>query len=385
MVTPFILSEYILSKTNLLAVIINPLGNIEYVSPAVERLLNYSNVELLGNGWWIKTRKEEEAELVKQKILKLFAREDNFIEVYEHELICENGSSKWIRWELSKISDEQIIGIGQDISERKRFENSLKEQVRFLKEKNKNITDSILYAKRLQKFILKQPSKLQKYFTDSFIFYLPKDIISGDYYSFFELKDKYVVVLADCTGHGVPGAMMSFLAHSIIREIIYANHNEKPSDVLYKIDNTLYNLLNNNPDEYCLDGMDIAVVFIDKNKKQLQFSGALRPIYLFNENGLEILECAKYSIGFSDEKKNFFDIERPIRQGDNLYLFSDGYIDQFGGPKDKKLNRKNFIEILNNIQEMNMEEQLSFLEYSLNNWKQQNDQTDDICVIGIKI
>ncbi|GAB4207367.1 MAG: hypothetical protein Fur0023_18130 [Bacteroidia bacterium] len=385
MTNDIIISDVLLEKTNLLVVVINQYGNVEYISPAAERLIGYSASELYGDGWWRKTRSLEEAERVKRKLMQLFSYNSDSVNVYEHELICKNGNKKWIRWEINKISDDELIGIGQDITDRKQFEASLKEQILLLNDKNKNITDSILYAKRLQNFILKQAEKVTSFFTETFVLYLPKDIISGDYYSFYETKDNYVIVLADCTGHGVPGAMMSFLAHSIIREVIYSNHNTSPSDVLYKVDKGLQDLLNNSTDEYILDGMDLAVVFIDKNKSNLQFSGAFRPLYIKTKGQFELLDFSKCSIGFSDFKKEFFTIERQIEKGDVFYLFTDGITDQFGGQRNKKLTKKAFLQILNDIQDMPMEEQGAFLEYTLNNWKQQNEQTDDITVIGIKI
>lgn len=385
MTTQFVLSEYLINKTNLLIAIINPIGNVEYISPAVEKMLGFSSLELLGNNWWEKTRNLEEAEIVKTKLIQLFQKPIGFTEAYEHELNTNYQTKKWIRWEVTKISDSQLIAIGQDITQRKNYENSLNEQLKLLKEKNKNITDSIQYARRLQNFILKQPENISKHFSDSFVLYLPKDIISGDYYAFYELEDKFVIVLADCTGHGVPGAMMSFLVHSILREIIISNHNEKPSDILFKVDDVLYELLNKNSDEFCLDGLDAAIVFINKEKTKLQFAGAYRPLVVISDSTFESLEFAKNSIGFSDEPKQFFTVERNLKANDTLYFFSDGYADQFGGLRNKKLNKKNFYQILSEIQPMTLKEQASFLEYTLNNWKQQNDQTDDITIIGLRI
>ncbi|GIV27540.1 MAG: hypothetical protein KatS3mg027_1354 [Bacteroidia bacterium] len=385
MTTQLVLSEYILNQSNLLVVISNRYGSIEFISKAVEKLLGYSEHELCGNEWWIRTRKHENINPIKYKILKLFEEPTFTTVVYEHDLLAKNGSTKWIRWEITKISDEQLMAIGQDITDRKKFEFSLKEQILLLNDKNKNITDSILYAQRLQQFILKPPEKLAHFFTDAFVLYLPKDIISGDYYAFYELKDKYVILLADCTGHGVPGAMMSFLAHSILREIVIANHNVQPSDILYKADEQLHQLLNQDSIEHCLDGMDLSVVFIDKNKKYLKYSGAGRPMVIFSKNANEILDFSRDSIGFSEHSKNFFTIEKSIHPNDTFYLFSDGYADQFGGQRNKKLNRKNFLEILKDIQGLPLNEQAAFLEYAHNNWKQQNEQTDDITIIGIKI
>lgn len=381
--TQVFIPEIITDKTNLLIVIINNCGNVEYISPAVEQVLGFSIHELYGNAWWEKTRNSENAEIIKRKVLGLF-NDDAGTSVYEHELFSKNGNKKWIRWEISKISDQQLIGIGQDITERKQIENSLREQILLLNDKNKNITDSILYAKRLQDFILKNADKLHEAF-ESFILYLPKDILSGDYYTFYDLDDKYIIALADCTGHGVPGAMMSFLSHSIIRDVIYSGNYNTPADVLYKIDKGLSDLLNNNSNDYISDGMDISIVFIDKKRSKLEFAGAYRPVFINLNGNFELLDFAKSSIGFSDFEKNFFTVERNIQKGDIVYLFSDGYADQFGGQRNKKLKNKNFLEILKELQDMPMDEQSAFLEYTLNNWKQQNDQTDDITVIGIKV
>ncbi len=375
----------ILNRTNVLVVIMNEYCQIEFVSKAAEKILGYSIHELMGDGWWNKTRSIEEGMSIKTKLQKLLHTE-GASETYEHELLTQEGIVKWIRWEITNL-DGHLVGIGQDITERKNYELDLKKHYLLLQEQNKNITDSIVYSSRLQQFVIQSPEVLKNFFDDAFVLYLPKDIISGDYYCFYETVDNYIVCVADCTGHGVPGAMMSFLAHSILRDVILTKHISEPAEILYKTDEAIFQLLNANKSEYCMDGMDLGVVCIDKNKQRLKFAGAQRPLVLVRENTeIEVYAPSKFPIGFMGlDQKLFFTSEVLINKGDSIYLFSDGYADQFGGPKNRKLNRKTFYEILNDMQGMKMEEQSSFLEYTLNNWKQQYEQTDDVLVLGIKI
>jgi serine phosphatase RsbU (regulator of sigma subunit) len=216
--------------------------------------------------------------------------------------------------------------------------------------------------------------------------YLPKDIVSGDYYFFYENEENKYVAAIDCTGHGVPGALMSVIANSLLKEVFYNKNLTQPDEILYALDELLFDSLNkNNQDEIRYDGMDISLCSINKKTNVLNFAGAMRPLFLVRENELTEIKGSKYPLGYYFEKKQFILNTIQLKENDQLYLTTDGYADQFGGNKNKKLNRKAFKELLLSLNGMSGDEKNSFLDYSLRNWKQDEEQTDDVLVIGVSI
>jgi serine phosphatase RsbU (regulator of sigma subunit) len=184
----------------------------------------------------------------------------------------------------------------------------------------------------------------------------------------------------------VPGAMMSMVANSMFKEVFINRKATEPADILKALDEELAKSINKNQDASFNDGMDVALIRIDKTNNRLSFSGAFRSILISRQGEITELKGSRYPIGFYSGVEKQFDTETfQLQKEDSLYLFTDGFIDQFGGERNKKLNKTNFKDLLNTITEMNMEEQEAFLEYAFNNWKQDNDQTDDVLVIGIKI
>ena len=210
--------------------------------------------------------------------------------------------------------------------------------------------------------------------------------MSGDYYWFYE-DDRYKFIAAiDCTGHGVPGAMMSMVANSIFKEVFINKKLTDPSLILSGLDVELDKAINTSKDAIFNDGMDVALIRIDMLTNELVFSGAFRNIHISQNNELVELKGSRYPIGFySGVTKYFENITVSLQKGDVVYLYTDGFIDQFGGERNKKLNKSNFKELLKTIADMCLEEQEAFLDYSFNNWKQQHEQTDDVLVIGLKI
>jgi serine phosphatase RsbU (regulator of sigma subunit) len=254
-----------------------------------------------------------------------------------------------------------------------------------LKDKNKELVDSISYSQRIQQAILPRLSLLQSTFKEAFVLYKPKDIISGDFYWYYERNNLVYVAAIDCTGHGVPGALMTILANSLMKNIVRQNIFD-PGIILKKLDEYLYEELNLNRENKTPDGMDISLCVFDFEQNTLQFAGAFRPLVLIRDNEFFEFRGARYPIGFYDNiDKNFETTEIHLQKGDSFYLFSDGYVDQFGGEKQKKFNKKAFRNLLLDIQYLSLEEQEGYLEYVFNNWKQQEEQTDDVCVIGLKI
>lgn len=381
------IQDQILDKLNTLIVVLNNDGSIDYVSKSAQNMLGYKCDELLGINWWEKTRfSKPEGELVKNKILSAFTKNKSATQTFEHELKTYAGGKKWIRWNISLLNENQFIGIGYDITDNKLNEKRLLESNKKLLDTNKNITDSIYYAQRIQQSILQTYNQFKNIFNQSFLIYKPKDIVSGDYYWFYENEHYVFAAAVDCTGHGVPGAMMSMVANSMFKEVFINRKITEPKLILQTLDDELVKSINKNEDVNFNDGMDVSIIRIEKETNILTFSGAFRSIIITTESEMIELKGSRLPIGFyPDIEKHFETHYLQLKKGDNIYLYSDGYVDQFGGGKNKKLNKSNFKELLNSIKEMNMDEQEAYLEYSFNNWKQDTEQTDDVLVIGIKV
>lgn len=381
------IQDQILDKLNTLIVVLNKSGSIEYVSKSAQQLLGYNPQDLLGNAWWDIIRfSKPEGEEVKYKILKTFDNQSITTQTFEHKLRTSAGGIKWVRWNVSYLNEEQLIGIGYDITDNKNNEKRLIENNKQLLEQNKDITDSIYYALRIQQSILQTQEQLRSYFEDSFLLYKPKDIVSGDYYWFYENESYKYIAAIDCTGHGVPGAMMSMVANSMFKEVFINRKISNPSEILKALDEELEKSINKNQDATFNDGMDVSLIRIEKRTNELAFAGAFRSILISRGNEITELKGSRYPIGFYSGIEKQFDTQLfQLQKNDGVYLFTDGFIDQFGGEKNKKLNKSNFKDLLSTINDMSMDEQEAFLEYSFNNWKQDNDQTDDVLVIGVKI
>lgn len=379
--------DQILDKLHTLIVVLNTDGSVDYVSRSAQQLLGYGPQDLIGNNWWEMTRASKpEGELVKQKILQALNTQQGSARTFEHELRTAAGGKKWVHWNVSYLNDTQLIGVGYDVTDKKLNEKRLIDNNRQLLQQNKDITDSIRYALRIQQSILQPPEILDSYGNGSFLLYKPKDIVSGDYYWFHETEQFRYVAAVDCTGHGVPGAMMSMVANSIFKEVFLNQELEEPAAILKALDRELGKAIRHHPEEAFSDGMDVALIRIDKRNMQLTFAGAFRSMMLVRDSVVQEIKGSRYPIGFySDIEKHFDTYELSLQCGDCLYLYTDGFIDQFGGEKDKKLNKLNFKELLKTIYDMNMEEQEAFLDYAFQNWKQDKPQTDDVCVIGLRI
>ncbi|HWY13324.1 MAG TPA: SpoIIE family protein phosphatase [Bacteroidia bacterium] len=381
------IQEQILDKLNALIVVLNNDGSADYVSKSAQQLLGYRSNELLGNNWWEATRfSKPEGIEIKHKLLNLFKNGDASTQTFEHVLKTSYGGQKWVRWSVSYLNDEQLIGIGYDITEKKNSERKLIEQNEKLTEQNKDITASIVYAKRIQESILQTSEIIKNVFEGSFLLYKPKDIVSGDYYWVHEDENYKYAAAVDCTGHGVPGAMMSMVANSAFKEVFLNKKITEPGSILQALDEELEKALHKNSCEPFNDGMDVGLIQLKKANNELKFSGAFRSIIVAGKEGVIEIRGSRYPLGFySGVEKRFDTITYQLQKNDCVYLYSDGYVDQFGGEHNKKLNKVNFKELIKTASEMGIDEQEAFLEYSFNNWKQDEEQTDDILVIGIKV
>ncbi len=381
------IQDQILDRLNTLIVVLNKRGSIEYVSKSAQHLLGYNPHDLLGNAWWEIIRfSKPEGEEVKRKILSSFDNTSITSQSFEHKLRTSVGGVKWIHWNVSYLNEEQLIGIGYDITENKNSERRLIETNKRLSEQNKDITDSIYYAQRIQKTILQRQEQLKEMFSDSFLLYKPKDIVSGDYYWFYEDDEFKYVATVDCTGHGVPGAMMSMVANAMFKEVFINRKISNPADILYALDEELLKSINVNQETVAYDGMDVSLIRVAKTTNELAFAGAFRSLLIVRNGEVMEINGSRYPIGFYSGIDKVFETQYvQLKTNDCIYLFTDGFTDQFGGEKNKKLKKSNFKELLSTIYEMDLEEQEAFLEYSFNNWKQDISQTDDVLVIGVKI
>lgn len=257
-----------------------------------------------------------------------------------------------------------------------------------IRQKNQNITDSINYAERIQKAILPGQTKISRYF-DSFIFFKPRDIVSGDFYWFLEHNENVYLALADCTGHGVPGAFMSMIGNTLLNEIILSKNITEPAAILDELNLNVHQLLQTNEDSSKQsDGMDISLLKCNKTNNQISIAIAQQQAVLINaKNDAEIIKGSRFSIGEPRSiKKNLKfkqQIITPIK-GDMLYLYSDGFPDQVGGKDKSRYSNAKMVDYFKKTASINTEEQLQKTEKEFNNWKESYKQLDDILVIGIK-
>ncbi len=254
--------------------------------------------------------------------------------------------------------------------------------------KNKNITDSINYAKRIQEALLPSEFLFRKLLSDSFILYKPRDIVSGDFYWITEKESKIFIAVVDCTGHGVPGAFMSIIGHDLLRNITREQNIENPGEILNLLNLGVSDTFSKQTTDYEIkDGMDISLLVIDRANKQLQYAGAFNPMYIIRNKQLTEIKGNRFAIGKieGNEHKKFdlhlFDYEN----NDVIYLFSDGYADQIGGPLQKKFKFRRFQHLLLSIHSLSLQKQKDFLDETFNNWKGELEQVDDILILGIRL
>ncbi|MFZ4399002.1 MAG: SiaB family protein kinase [Bacteroidales bacterium] len=258
-------------------------------------------------------------------------------------------------------------------------------------EQKKHITDSILYAKKIQSAILPFKAYIKNIIPETFVLFEPKDIVSGDFYWFSKAPENENIIFVaaiDCTGHGVPGAFMSIVGYNLLNQAINQQNLSKPSDILNAMTKGLYETLQlSDNDNIVKDSMDISLCAINTQNLTLEYAGANNPVYIIRKNELIELKADKYSIGdpFNANFGGYENKEYLLEENDTIYLFSDGYIDQFGGTKRKKFLSRQFKKVLLDIHTLSMDNQKQRLEEIFHNWKGDIEQYDDIMVIGLKI
>jgi serine phosphatase RsbU (regulator of sigma subunit) len=254
-------------------------------------------------------------------------------------------------------------------------------------QQRQSIDDSILYASYIQKALLPSEDILKENFTDSFILYKPRNIIGGDFYFYKKIDDSIIIAAADCTGHGVPGALLSMLGIASLSEIVYRLGITNTSVILTEMCREMRSIIKRNNKYDAKDGIDIALCKINLNTKELQFSGAYNPVYIIRNKELIQLKADRIPVGTSifEREPKFTNQDIKLQKGDSIYLFSDGFADQLSPTERKKYLARNFQNLLVNESGKNMDKQKEILEHEFEKWRNGGDQTDDLMVLGIKI
>ncbi|NBC82032.1 MAG: SpoIIE family protein phosphatase [Bacteroidetes bacterium] len=254
--------------------------------------------------------------------------------------------------------------------------------------KNKNITASINYAKRIQQAMMPSEKLFHNVLPNAFVLHKPKDIVSGDFYWINKLDNRIYVAAVDCTGHGVPGAFMSIIGIELFRKITNTPGFNKPGEILDRLKDDFATIFKDVENITLRDGMDIALCIIDEQKKMIEYAGAFNPMYVIRDNRIIEIKADRFSIGLDESdfgEHHFRNNELRYEKGDMLYLFSDGYADQFGGPEGKKFKYRRFRHLLLTLHHLPLDKQKEFLERSIIEWKGDLDQVDDILVMGINL
>lgn len=327
---------------------------------------NMSNSSELANE--LKKQKETNQNLSKEiEKLQLFFNE---MEATNNHLIAATWREREIKRQLKETLDE------------------LNNTKLIVEKQNQRISESINYARKIQLAINATEVNLREALPDSFIYYKPKDIISGDFPWYHKTGDDIFFAAVDCTGHGVPGAMLSIIGNLLLNDIILNHPKKKTSEILESLHNQVVQTLKqNNPDNLSSDGMDIALCKIDLKKKRVYFSGAHRPLLFVAKDGTTtILKGDRYPIGGTQYKgqNEYSEKMIPYDKDDSIFIFSDGYPDQIGGTEKRKFSTSQLNELLIKSSSLNSQEIETNIDRAFSQWKGENKQIDDVLVIGVK-
>ena len=306
-----------------------------------------------------------------------------------------------LTWQIQQIADgdyEQYVSFLGDFSDainkmivalrgRKAILDELEKSHELLEKQKNEITESIRYASIIQKATLPTKEYTDSIFPEYFIYNNPRDILSGDFYWFYHIDDYIIAAVADCTGHGVPGAIVSMLGISELSEIVRKMKELKADEILNELRNKIIHLLHPaGSNSIIQDGMDIALVILHTKNRKIEYAGANNPLYLVRDGQLIEKKANKMPIGIYILKNEpFIATSFDYFPGDTLYMFSDGYVTQFGGEHDTKFNKKNFKELLLSINDYSMAEQAKILDKTHRDWKGMQPQIDDILVVGVRL
>ena len=369
-------------KTDNAVAIMNPKGNIEWINNGYTRMYGYD----LKNIHSLKDKKlvGKESNLNIKDLVNIWFGEKKTIN-YESLNTTINGGKVWAHTTLTPIIDEsgklqKLISIDSDIS-------LLKEAEEEIRNKNNDITDSIRYAKRIQEAVMPALSDFKVLFPNSFVFNLPKDIVSGDFFWSIEKDDVVLLTVADCTGHGVPGAFMSLIGMNFLNRIIIEKGITTPGLILDNLRTSLKISLHQTEEEGGpTDALDLALIAINKKEQKLEYAGAMNPLYIIRNGELIETKADKIPLGIYYELQHKYNNHVINYQpGDLIYIFSDGFIDQFGGKTGEKFKYRRFRQMLLEISKYPCLSQEEKISKYFNQWKKDYEQVDDVLVIGIKL
>lgn len=270
---------------------------------------------------------------------------------------------------------------------KKKSADELRVKNDLIEEQNRDIIASINYAVRLQHAILPPPRIVEEALGDHFIFYQPRDIVSGDFYWVGTKGDEFLVAAVDCTGHGVPGALLSIVGYNALNTTVKDLGISKPSEVLSGMNRQVINTLRQDSNSDIKDGMDMALCCFNRKTRMLQYAGAHNPLYIISDGALRVINASKITVGSVETEVNIHPENHnlQLKEGDVFYIFTDGYADQFGGPENKKFKSHRLKKLLLECHTKPMKEQKDMLEKTLKDWKNKNMQVDDILIIGVRV
>jgi serine phosphatase RsbU (regulator of sigma subunit) len=313
----------------------------------------------------------------KKKANLLLAKKNHQLEEQKEEISMKNLSLLTLNSTLEKQRAE--LADKNELLEKQKSE---------LAKKNEQIRQSIVYASKIQEAILPSQKAIMQDFPNSFIFYRPRDIVSGDFYWYSEKEGKQIIAAVDCTGHSVPGAFMSMIGNTLLNEIVNEKNILHPAQILDKLHDGIVSTLNQGRENDPKDGMDITLCVIDKKNKELEISTANHSVFIISNNNLQEIEGDIFSIGdemLLHKKSNFTNHTVFLDQETTIYLMSDGYQDQFGGENNTKFMKFNLKKTLLSIQNLSLKEQGEFMIHTFYSWKGERQQIDDVLLIGLKI
>lgn len=265
-------------------------------------------------------------------------------------------------------------------------ENNVSVEQKTFEKQRRELNQSLKYASYIQKALLPERQIIDRYFPENILIYIPRDIVSGDFYWTLRRKNRYYLAVADCTGHGVPGAFMSILGISFLNQITDRHECESASIVLNLMREYIMKALQQTGREHeQKDGIDMAFCIVDKDNDELQFAGAFNPLYVVQKGKMVEIPGDKMPIGVAPEEERPFSNHRlKLNKGDMIYLFSDGFVDQFGGPLGKKFKYRPFRELLESVSDQPIEEQSRNITEAFQNWRGKLPQLDDILIFGFR-
>ncbi len=374
-------------------------GKIEYANIGAQEMLGYP-LSVLVTKTIFDIHSKEQLERSSEVIATVYEQKG----LIYTDLPFVNASGEKIDVECSaKVEDfggKAVIFISaRDIRERLRLQAQIKKQSEIIEQKNKDLIDSITYAKNIQHAILPSQSSMEQAFPEMFVVYIPKDIVSGDFYWYNTVRASTsnsladtgiridVIAAVDCTGHGVPGAFMSLVGYTLLNQTLTSPEVNTPADVLAYMNRELQKTLNKKQEEIAInDGMDMSVCAFNRQTMKLNYAGANHVMYMIRNKEVLTFDGDKQAIGLQsiDQYKPYTNHEIEVKKGDVIYMFTDGFEDQFGGPKGKKYRSSHFREFLQSIHTNEMPKQKEMLQKEFKDWKGTHEQLDDVLVMGVR-